>query len=96
MFSSAPSLSYEPSTIRPVFIVGMPRSGTTLVEQIIASHHAVYGAGELTTLPTLIAPIARDHLAKDKYKLPEKAFLSIRQQYLDALSGFNISISPMP
>jgi tetratricopeptide (TPR) repeat protein len=31
----------------PVFIVGMPRSGTTLIEQILASHQAVYGAGEL-------------------------------------------------
>nr|AAR37903.1 TPR domain/sulfotransferase domain protein [uncultured marine bacterium 560] len=89
IFSSPPSLSYEPSTIRPVFIVGMPRSGTTLVEQIIASHHAVYGAGELTTLPTLIDPIARDHLAKDENNLSEKVFLSIRHQYLDALSRFN-------
>nr|AAR38494.1 TPR repeat protein [uncultured marine bacterium 583] len=90
MFISPPSLSYEPSTIRPIFIVGMPRSGTTLVEQIIASHHAVYGAGELTTLATLIEPIAKDYLAKDKNNLPEKAFLSIRQQYLDSLSGFNV------
>ena len=32
---------------KPVFIVGMPRSGTSLVEQILASHPAVYGAGEL-------------------------------------------------
>lgn len=32
---------------RPVFVVGMPRSGTTLVEQILASHPAVFGAGEL-------------------------------------------------
>lgn len=32
---------------RPVFIVGMPRSGTTLVEQILASHGDVFGAGEL-------------------------------------------------
>jgi tetratricopeptide (TPR) repeat protein len=32
---------------RPVFIVGMPRSGTTLAEQILASHPAVCGAGEL-------------------------------------------------
>jgi tetratricopeptide (TPR) repeat protein len=32
---------------RPVFIVGMPRSGTTLVEQILASHAGVHGAGEL-------------------------------------------------
>jgi tetratricopeptide (TPR) repeat protein len=32
---------------RPVFVVGMPRSGTSLVEQIIASHPAAEGAGEL-------------------------------------------------
>jgi tetratricopeptide (TPR) repeat protein len=32
---------------RPVFIVGMPRSGTTLAEQILASHPSVFGAGEL-------------------------------------------------
>jgi len=31
----------------PVFIVGMPRSGTSLMEQILASHPAIYGAGEL-------------------------------------------------
>ena len=36
----------NPSEI-PVFIVGMPRSGTTLIEQIIASHPQAYGAGEL-------------------------------------------------
>jgi len=38
--------STNPSDL-PVFIVGMPRSGTSLVEQIIASHPDVYGAGEL-------------------------------------------------
>ncbi len=32
---------------RPIFVVGMPRSGTSLVEQIIASHPSAYGAGEL-------------------------------------------------
>jgi tetratricopeptide (TPR) repeat protein len=35
----------DPSLL-PVFIVGMPRSGTTLIEQILASHSAVFGAGE--------------------------------------------------
>lgn len=33
----------------PVFVVGMPRSGTTLVEQILASHAQVHGAGEIDT-----------------------------------------------
>jgi tetratricopeptide (TPR) repeat protein len=39
---------------RPVFIVGMPRSGTTLVEQMIASHPDVFGAGELKTIGRLL------------------------------------------
>ncbi|HEX9169040.1 MAG TPA: sulfotransferase, partial [Roseiarcus sp.] len=38
----------------PVFVIGMPRSGTTLIEQILASHPMVHGAGELKRLPTLI------------------------------------------
>ncbi len=41
----------------PVFIVGMPRSGTSLVEQIIASHPAAHGAGELGLVPGLVAEV---------------------------------------
>lgn len=41
-------------TRQPVFVVGMPRSGTTLVEQVLASHSRVHGAGEL--------PLARQDL----------------------------------
>jgi tetratricopeptide (TPR) repeat protein len=39
----------------PVLIVGMPRSGTTLIEQILASHHKVFGADELRDLTEVIA-----------------------------------------
>jgi tetratricopeptide (TPR) repeat protein len=35
------------ASARPVFVVGMPRSGTSLAEQILASHPAIFGAGEL-------------------------------------------------
>jgi tetratricopeptide (TPR) repeat protein len=88
MFKTPKSLSYEASTIQPIFIVSLPRSGTTLVEQIIASHQAVYGAGELITLGNLIAPIIEDFSTHNN-SLTKKDFLSIRQQYLDALSVFN-------
>jgi hypothetical protein len=40
---------------RPVFVVGMPRSGTSLVEQILAAHPQVHGAGEIGLLPALAA-----------------------------------------
>jgi tetratricopeptide (TPR) repeat protein len=49
--ASAPRSSID--THRPVFIVGMPRSGTTLVEQILASHPRVTGAGELMDIINL-------------------------------------------
>jgi tetratricopeptide (TPR) repeat protein len=51
----------EPSSI-PVFIVGMPRSGTTLIEQILASHPKVFGAGEIGDLDIAIEALR----AKDK------------------------------
>ena len=38
----------------PVFVVGMPRSGTTLVHQIAASHPAVFGAGELNHVARIV------------------------------------------
>ncbi len=42
----------------PVFIVGMPRSGTTLVEQVLASHAAVFGAGERPELSQAVERLA--------------------------------------
>lgn len=47
-FSSA--RTHQIPTDRPIFIVGMPRSGTTLVEQILASHSQVAAGGELSTM----------------------------------------------
>jgi tetratricopeptide (TPR) repeat protein len=43
----------------PVFVVGMPRSGTTLAEQILASHPRVYGAGELHDIGQIVIKLAQ-------------------------------------
>ena len=58
----------ENSAARPIFILGMPRSGTTLVEQIIASHPYVFGAGELNTLFEVLNNLCRQ---KNSGQFPE-------------------------
>ena len=77
--------------IKPIFILGMPRSGTSLVEQIISSHRGVYGAGELLTLRKIVEPLLSRHLENDKSKITKKEMSSIREQYLDSLLTLNIS-----
>lgn len=47
-------------TRAPIFIVGMPRSGTTLIEQILASHPMVFGAGELGTFEEIANAVLAD------------------------------------
>ena len=48
---------------QPVFVVGMPRSGTTLVEQILSAHPEVHGAGEIGLFPALVSRMrSRDGL----------------------------------
>jgi len=51
----------------PVFIVGMPRSGTTLTEQILACHPAVHGAGELTSILDITKQLALRYSETDGY-----------------------------
>ncbi|RWA90906.1 MAG: sulfotransferase family protein [Mesorhizobium sp.] len=73
----------------PIFVVGMPRSGTTLVEQIIASHPQVYGAGELNILKTAVGkqfPMSMPGgFPAGIADTPDKAFAEAGQAYLDML-----------
>lgn len=57
LYENRPGCGRE--TTLPVFIVGMPRSGTTLAEQIVAGHSRIHGAGELGTIPRVIAGLER-------------------------------------
>jgi tetratricopeptide (TPR) repeat protein len=54
----------------PIFIVGFPRSGTSLIEQILSAHPAVHGAGEVTILTDIIT---RDETALHSEATPESA-----------------------
>jgi tetratricopeptide (TPR) repeat protein len=61
----------------PVFIVGMPRSGTSLTEQILASHPAVFGAGEREVFNRLVGELQRAHPGAG-FHLTHPASLSAR------------------
>ena len=80
--------SLEPDNLTkkpiPIFIVGMPRSGTTLVEQIISSHSQVTGAGELYFAAQFGAAIATGIT-----EVNNEALLDFRHNYLDKLQNLS-------
>ena len=67
---------------RPVFVFGMPRSGTTLAEQILASHPQVHGAGEVLFWQFA----ADDELASPPERRPA-TIAALGRQYLAALAA---------
>ena len=67
---------------KPIFIVGMPRSGTTLVEQIVASHSLVHGAGELPYLFKGVKEIGWNAATIDKDQLKK-----LRAYYLNQIAN---------
>ena len=81
------------SEISPIFIVGMPRSGTSLLEQILSSHHEVYGAGELEKITKLAKPIINNFSEGEINNLEEQALLYLRNEYLDNLLRFRTDAS---
>jgi len=70
----------------PVFIVGMPRSGTTLIEQILASHPQVFGAGELTDIGDAAARLngAAGCFPEIVASLPDEVLHQLGARYIDA------------
>ena len=73
----------ELNRIQPVFIIGMLRSGTTLAEQILASHPQVAGAGELTFWTTQIA--ARTNTETPRLQPDDAELGTLRRRYMDLL-----------
>ena len=82
--------SPKSSQICPIFIVGMPRSGTTLLEQIISSHREVYGAGELKNLNEILIPIFQNQLNSSDSIITNEIVSSIRSQYIESLINLNV------
>jgi len=77
----------------PVFIVGMPRSGTSLVEQIISSHPEVYGAGELSHIWDISNSMCgAEHMInypESLKNLSQEALNEYADNYLDIIQGLS-------
>jgi tetratricopeptide (TPR) repeat protein len=79
----------DPSRM-PIFIIGMPRSGTTLVEQILASHPHVFGAGERDDFARAAVTLRRHADAGLRYPevvpgLPAEALRGLAASYLHVI-----------
>jgi tetratricopeptide (TPR) repeat protein len=76
---------------KPVFILGMPRSGTSLVEQILSHHPLVSGGGELPQLDQIVENLPSEVGAADPYpecvpSLDGDSVRSLSRRYLDRLN----------
>jgi tetratricopeptide (TPR) repeat protein len=83
----------------PIFIVGLPRSGSTLVEQILASHSQVEGTQELPTLPRLANSIGRYRPDQQQYPytvrgLHARYFRAYGRQYLEEAAPYRTTDRP--
>ena len=87
--------NFKKNKITPIFILGMPRSGTSLIEQIISNHSEVHGAGELDLLPITVknsdwknSNDFEETLQKVRKNYLEKIFLLSNKNYItDKLPG---------
>lgn len=82
---SPPLSSAAPMKQRFVFVVGMPRSGTSLVEQIISSHSTVYGAGELPGMIGIMREFDQKAAGDDAAMALSANAEMWRTRYLEAL-----------
>ena len=72
------------NNITPIFIIGMPRSGTTLVEQIISSHSKIQAGGELNTINKNI-----NYMINDLSKNNHKKLFNFRNKYFEYIKTIN-------
>lgn len=75
------------ASARPIFVIGMPRSGTTLIEQILASHPDVFGAGERADFRHAVEAVLGDGHPEAAPGAPASRLRAIGNRYLDGVGA---------
>lgn len=96
--------AFGDESAKPIFIVGMPRSGTTMTEQIIAAHTQAEGVGELTRMSRLYRSCSQSRgmqqVLENMTELGPERWKDIPLQYMNLLNvlapGANRTVDKMP
>lgn len=85
----------------PIFVIGMPRAGSTLIEQILSSHPQIEGTSELPDIPQLALGLIADRWRDDQAtypavtgSLPPAAFADLGRKYLQAAAHHRKTARP--
>lgn len=82
--TAEPAADGQPA--RPVFVVGMPRSGTSLTEQMLDSHPEAFGLGELNVMHELVEELLQQDTPSEQWQDAEYRE-GLRRRYLDHVPG---------
>ena len=90
--SDIKNFSLQNNHKKPIFIIGLPRSGTSLVEQIIATHSKVYGAGELIFLEKIVKMnFFHENKILKKNLQNFETLINAQRKYFELLKNFNFN-----
>lgn len=100
LFKTAPTGLTGTAEPRPVFVTGLPRSGTSLVERVLAQSPEAQACGELSVVPNAVAQLLRRAMARQDRALGEADFTAMQARVRTALAAYSdghpVMIDKMP
>lgn len=90
LFAQRPAFDIpDDSALRPIFVTGLPRSGTTLVERILAQAEGVQACGELMVVQPIVSRVVRGIMSRDTKALTTADILELRHDLLTGLAQYS-------
>lgn len=89
LFGAGLPAAKQTSGITPIFVTGLPRSGTTLTERILSQAEGVQACGELTVVQVAVGRLLREVMARDHKALTSADIEALRRVLLDALAEYS-------